>query len=214
MESLAVLADIQRAMAQYGVLVVGLSILAAEVGIPMPLPNELVLAWAGYLVRQGEMDVWRVMLVAVAADQAGSLLFYTLLRTGGRVLVERYGSWVFLTRARLNRAEAWMTRTGAVAYLVGRSLPILRIYTSGAAGLLRLAYRTVLPVGLLASLVWTASFLGLGMAVGEQTKVWVSGWHLHSGIVMGIVLAGIGLSLALAHLLPHRGRRHAPHGCQ
>jgi membrane protein DedA with SNARE-associated domain len=202
------LAEIQGAVAHYGVLVVGLSILASELGIPMPLPNELVLAWAGYLARQGEVNVWRVLLVAVAADQAGSLLFYALLRTGGRALVERYGSWVFLTRARLGRAEAGMARIGAVAYFVGRSVPFLRIYTSGAAGLLRLAYRIVLPVGLLASLVWTATFLGLGMAVGEPTKEWVSGWHLHTGVVTAIVLAGIGLSLALAHLRRNRVRHH------
>jgi len=214
METLTVLADIQRAISQYGVLVVGLSILAAEVGIPMPLPNELVLAWAGYLARQGDIALWRVLLVAVAADQVGSLLFYTLLRTGGRALAERYGRWVFLTRARLGRAEAWMAQAGPVAYFVGRSLPFLRIYTSGAAGLLRLAFGVVLPVGLLASLVWTATFLGLGMAVGEQTKVWVSGWHLHTGIVTVIVLAGIGLSLALAHLLHNKVRRQAHHGCR
>ena len=208
------LAEIQRAVTQYGVLVVGFSILAAELGIPLPLPNELVLAWAGYLARQGEVDVWRVLLVAVAADQAGSLMFYTLLRTGGRALAERYGSWVFLTRARLDRAEAWMGQAGPVAYFVGRSLPFLRIYASGAAGLLRLAYGIVLPVGLLASLVWTASFLGLGMAVGEQTKVWVSRWHLHTGVVTVIILAGVGLSLALAHLLRTKVRRQAHHGCR
>jgi membrane protein DedA with SNARE-associated domain len=203
------LAEIQSAVTHYGVLVVGLSILAAELGIPMPLPNELVLAWAGYLARQGEISVWRVLLVAIAADQAGSLLFYTLLRTGGRALAERYGGWVFLTPARLGRAEAWMGRVGAVGYFVGRSLPVLRIYTSGAAGLLRLAYRVVLPAGLLASLVWTATFLGLGMAIGEPTKEWVSGWHLHTGVVTAIVLAGIVLSLALAHLLRSKARHQA-----
>jgi membrane protein DedA with SNARE-associated domain len=171
---------IQHAVARHGALVVGLSIFGAELGIPMPLPNELVLAWAGYLVRRGDLALWSVLSAAVAADQAGSLLFYTLVRTGGRALVDRYGRWFPLARARLTRGERWLARAGPLAYFVGRVVPFLRICSSGAAGLLRLSYGTVLPVGLLASLVWTAGFLVLGMAVGEQTEAWVSGWHPHT----------------------------------
>lgn len=193
---------------------VGFSILGAELGVPMPLPNELVLAWAGYLVGRGDINIWGVLSAAMAADQAGSLLFYIVIRTGGRALVERYGKWILLTRARLGLAEAWVARVGPLAYFVGRIVPFLRIYSSGAAGLLRLPYGTVLPVGLLASLVWTAGFLALGMAAGERTTMWASRWHPRTGVVLVFAVAGLGLSLALAHHLRKKVKHHANHDWQ
>ena len=207
-------AELQQAVARHGALVVGLSILGAELGVPMPLPNELVLAWAGYLVGRGDINIWGVLSAAMAADQAGSLLFYIVIRTGGRALVDRYGKWILLTRARLGLAEAWVARVGPLAYFVGRIVPFLRIYSSGAAGLLRLPYGTVLPVGLLASLVWTAGFLALGMAVGEQTEAWLSGWHPRASLLLVSIVLALGLSLALAHHLRKRVKHHANHDWQ
>jgi len=208
------IATIQQAVARHGSLVVGLSIFGAELGIPMPLPNELVLAWAGYLARRGELNFWGVLLAAVAADQAGSLLFYGLIRTGGRALVQRYGRWIRLTRVRLAQFEGWAARVGPMAYFVGRITPFLRIYSSGAAGLLRLPFGTVLPVGLLASLVWTAGFLVLGMTIGKQTEMWVSRWQPHTGVVLVFVVAAVSLSLVLARHLRRRVKSHANHDCQ
>ncbi|MGD0265025.1 MAG: DedA family protein [Candidatus Methylomirabilota bacterium] len=207
-------AELQQAVACHGALVVGLSILGAELGVPMPLPNELVLAWAGYLVGRGDINIWGVLSAAMAADQAGSLFFYIVIRTGGRALVDRYGKWILLTRARLGLAEVWLARVGPLAYFVGRIVPFLRIYSSGAAGLLRLPYGTVLPVGLLASLVWTAGFLALGMAVGEQTEAWLSGWHPHAGLLLVSIVLALGLSLALAHHLRKKVKHHANHDWQ
>ena len=207
-------AQIQHAVARHGALVVGFSIFGAELGIPMPLPNELVLAWAGYLVWRGDLSIWGVLSAAVTADQAGSLLFYSLVRTGGRALVDRYGKWILLTRARLGLAEAWLARVGPLAYFVGRIVPFLRIYSSGAAGLLRLSYGTVLSVGLLASLVWTASFVVLGMTVGEKTEAWVSGWRPHISLLLVFVVAVLSLSLALAHHLRKKVKHHANHDWQ
>jgi membrane protein DedA with SNARE-associated domain len=207
-------AELQQAVARHGALVVGLSILGAELGVPMPLPNELVLAWAGYLVGRGDINIWGVLLAAMAADQAGSLLFYIVIRTGGRALVDRYGKWILLTPARLGLAEAWLARVGPLAYFVGRIVPFLRIYSSGAAGLLRLPYGTVLPVGLLASLVWTAGFLALGMAVREQTEMWLNGWYPHAGLLLVSIVLALGLSLALAHHLRKKVKHHANHDWQ
>lgn len=208
------LVEIQQVVARHGALVVGLSIFGAELGIPMPLPNELLLAWAGYQVRRGDINIWSVLSAAAAADQAGSLLFYSLVRTGGRALVDRYGKWILLTRARLGLAEAWLARVGPLAYFVGRIVPFLRIYSSGAAGLLRLTYGTVLSAGLPASLVWTAGFLVLGMAVGQKTEAWVSRWHPHTGLVLVFVVAGLGLSLALVRHLRKKVKHHANHDWQ
>lgn len=207
-------AGIQQAVARHGALVVGLSIFGAEVGIPMPLPNELVLAWAGYLVQRGDLNIWGVLAAAVAADQAGSLLFYALARTGGRALADRYGRWILLTAARLKLAEAWLARVGPLAYFVGRVVPFLRIYSSGAAGLLRLRYRTVLCVGLPASLAWTVGFLMLGEAAGERTAAWVSGWHPGTGVVLVFLVAALSLALTLVQLLRRQVKHHANHDCQ
>jgi membrane protein DedA with SNARE-associated domain len=123
--------------------------------------------------------------------------------------VDRYGKWILLTRDRLDLAQVWLARMGPPAYFVGRVVPFLRIYSSGAAGLLRLSYGTLLSVGLLASLVWTMGFVMLGMAAGERTAAWASGWHPRTGVVLVFSVVGLGLLPALTHhLRKNKKRKH------
>jgi membrane protein DedA with SNARE-associated domain len=189
-------------------LIMVLSVFVGELGLPVPVPNELLLLWAGARLAGGGMRFWTAVGGVVVADQAGSLLCYALCRLGGRPLLERYGRWILLPPARLHTAEARLARVGPLAFFVGRVVPLLRVPSSGAAGCLRLPWRVVLPAGLLASLVWGAGCLLLGRVLGQAWETPLRGWGLACSL-----RALTCLPRVVGGVVPCRtaGERHADH---
>jgi membrane protein DedA with SNARE-associated domain len=110
---------------------------------------------------------WALALLEVATLIGGSILYWLGVR-GGRPLLYRYGRFIHLDRAKLDRAEHWIQRRGAQAIVLGRILPGLRNVTVVAAGVFGVPYRTFLPAFALGSFVYILIFFALGMWVGPQ----------------------------------------------
>src|SRR6202035_3462179 len=81
----------------------GIVILMAIESACIPLPSELIMPFAGYLVYQGSMKLLWVATMGAIGCNLGSLVAYEIGSYGGRPLVERYGRWVFIGR----RALGW-----------------------------------------------------------------------------------------------------------
>jgi len=76
-----------------------------------------------------------VILVGVAGEFVGSMIGYTIGRTGGRALVDRYGKYVLISSADIDRAHGFLTKRGDGAVVVGRILPLVRTFVSLVAGI-------------------------------------------------------------------------------
>ena len=139
-----------------------------ETGVPLPLPGDLAILLAGYRASQGTMDPLRALLLLELATLLGGSVLYWLGVRGGRPLLQRYGRYVRLDRARLDRIEAWLRRRQSVAIFVGRLTPGLRNVTVLAAGVFGVPYRTFLPPFALGSFTYIAAFFALGMWAGPQ----------------------------------------------
>ena len=114
-------------------------------GFPLPLPGDMAMLIAGYRAAQGEMNpFWALALLEAATLIGGSILYWLGVR-GGRPLLYRYGRFIHLDRARLDRAEDWIRQRGAQAIVLGRIVPGLRNVTVIAAGVFGVPYRTFLP---------------------------------------------------------------------
>src|SRR5213080_2029920 len=101
----------------------GIVILMAIESACIPLPSELIMPFAGYLVYEGSMSLlWAATAGAIGCN-LGSLLAYEIGRYGGRQLVERYGRWILMGRRELDWADRFFSRWGEAAVLVGRLLP-------------------------------------------------------------------------------------------
>src|ERR671939_1875585 len=86
-----------------------------DLGIPMPIPADVAVVYAGYRLRQHTINPYlAVALMVVAVNLAATILF-TVVRRGGRPLVERYGRYLHLDAHRLTRPEDWLDRHGAIA---------------------------------------------------------------------------------------------------
>ncbi len=116
----------------------GVALLMAIESACIPLPSEIIMPFAGYLVSRGELGLFWVATAGALGCNLGSIAAYEAARFGGRPLVERYGRYVLLSAHDLDRAEGFFARFGGVAVLVCRMLPVVRTFIAVPAGLARM----------------------------------------------------------------------------
>lgn len=137
-----------------------------ELGVPSPIPGDLMMILAGIRVRQGLEPLWLVLLAQQLATLAGTCSLFALSRRGGRKLLLRYGRFLHLSPAHLARAEAAIQRSGGRAVVIGRLVPGLRIVTPLAAGVLGQPFRVFLPAITLGSFLYIFFYTMLGVLLG------------------------------------------------
>ncbi len=104
----------------------------------IPLPSEVIMPFAGYLASTGRFSLVLAATAGALGCNIGSTLAYAVGARGGRPLVERWGRYVLLSPADLDRAERFFRRFGAPAVLVGRLLPVVRTFIALPAGAARM----------------------------------------------------------------------------
>lgn len=166
----------------------------------IPLPSEVILPFAGYLVFARALTFWGAVAAAVAGGLAGSIFSYALGYFGGRPLVLRYGRYVLLNEHHLELAEEWFRRHGEAAVFFGRLLPIVRTFISLPAGIGRMAFGRFVAYTVLGSIPWTIVLVWAGVKLGDR-------WDTLEGLFRRLDYAVLALALAGAILLLVRGRR-------
>src|SRR5262249_22265023 len=105
---------------RYDDLMVFALVLIEEAGVPLPLPGDLVMVVAGLRIADGRMNLLGTLLLLEGATLLGASLLYWLAARGGRPLLLRYGRFIHLEHDKLDRAEAWVRKHGALAVIAGR----------------------------------------------------------------------------------------------
>src|SRR5580700_99273 len=85
-------------------------VLALVEAICIPFPSEITFGFAGALAAEGHFSLAGVILVGVAGEVVGSMVGYAIGRTGGRALVDRYGKYVLISSADIDRAHRFLTK--------------------------------------------------------------------------------------------------------
>jgi len=144
----------------------GIVILMAVESSFIPFPSEIIMIPAGYLARQGEMNMGIAILCGTLGSILGALVNYAIAATLGRSLLLRHGNWFLLSREHFERAEKFLRTHGDIGTFVGRIIPVIRQYISFPAGVVRMPLRRfVLWTGLGAGL-WVTVLALIGFAVG------------------------------------------------
>ena len=190
-----VAADVIDALGEVGV---GPLVLAENL-FP-PIPSELVLPLAGFLAAQGRLSLTLTIIAATVGSVVGALVLYEAGRQlGVRRIRAIVGRLPLMQVEDVDRAEEWFARHGQKAVLLGRCLPVVRSLISVPAGVARMPrWRFVLLTGL-GSLVWNATFVGGGYALGAQfDRVEEYSGYLNLAVYAAIVvLLGLGVRRAL-----------------
>jgi membrane protein DedA with SNARE-associated domain len=131
-----------------------------------PIPSEVILPFAGYLVFLGSMNYFAAVAVSTLAGVLGALVDFYLALLVGRPLFDGLLSRVGVKPTSIDHAERWMNERGAWAVFLARFVPGLRSIISIPAGLLEMRLRTFVVLTLLGSLVWSAALIYLGLSAG------------------------------------------------
>ena len=116
----------------------GIMILMAIESACIPLPSELIMPFAGYLVFSGTMKLLWVATAGAIGCNLGSLIAYEIGAYGGRPLVEHYNRWILMGKHELDWADRFFARWGYLAVLVARMLPVIRTFIALPAGIARM----------------------------------------------------------------------------
>jgi membrane protein DedA with SNARE-associated domain len=146
----------------------GLALLMLVETVFPPIPSEAILPLAGYLAEQGDLNVVAVLATSTAGSMIGALALYEAARRGGRPFAHRFLRRARIDPARLDSAEQWFARRGALVVLTGRCIPGVRSLVSLPAGVLRMPRWEYLLFTFIGSAVWNALLVGAGYALGSQ----------------------------------------------
>lgn len=167
----------------------------------IPLPSEIVLPFAGYLVFTGRFELFAVALAGALGCNLGSMAAYAVGCYGGRPVIQRYGRWVFLSEADLARTEVWFQRHGDLAVLLGRLLPVVRTYIALPAGVGKMPLVRFHVYTFVGSLPWCLALAYAGMRLGAHWDSLAPYFHRFDLIWGPLLLAA--LAYAVWHHLRH-----------
>jgi len=154
----------------------------------VPLPSELIMPFAGYLVYEGSLKLIWVATFGAIGCNVGSLVAYEIGYYGGRPLIEKYGAYILLSRRELEWAERFFTRWGQAAVFVGRLLPVIRTFIALPAGVARMPRGKFHLYTFLGSWPWCLALAYFGMKLGENWRTMGKYFHQFD-LVIGILLA-------------------------
>ncbi len=169
----------------------GIVILMAIESACIPLPSELIMPFAGYLVHEGTMKLLWVATAGAIGCNVGSLIAYEIGCYGGRPLVERYGRWILMGRRELDWADRFFARWGYLAVFIARMLPVVRTFVALPAGIARMPRLRFHIYTFLGSWPWCFALAWLGMKLGENWRVIGKYLHKFDAVILVVLVAGI-----------------------
>ncbi len=153
-----------------------------------PIPAEIVLPFAGYLVFSHQMGFLGAMIAANLGGLAGFLLQYALGRYGGRPLLRRFGHYLLISPKHLEEADRWFGRYGGKAVFLARLLPIVRGLISLPAGAARMPLGPFVLWSLAGAFPWTLGLILAGWGLGALWPA-VTKWAHAAGLYLLLAAA-------------------------
>ena len=185
----------------------------------IPLPSELILPFAGFLVSDpaaieprthGRWDFWITVVAATLGNTAGSLIAYAIGAWGGRPFLERYGKYLLIRPHEIELAERFFDRWGAPTAFLSRLLPIVRTFISFPAGVARMPLGKFIAYSTAGAFIWSILLIYAGTVLGAS---WTDIRHalqpFDLAIAVAVVLAGLAF-LWWRLGMPGRRRPSAP----
>lgn len=136
--------------------------------VGLPIPDETLLMFSGYLIFKGRFQPAVAFVTGFAGSCCGISLSYVIGRTLGYGFVHRYGGYLRITELRINRIRNWFHRIGDWLLTIGYFIPGVRHFTALVAGLSHLEYRTFALFAYSGAALWVTTFLTLGYLLGQE----------------------------------------------
>ena len=134
----------------------------------IPLPSEVIMPFAGYLVSLGKANLLGVATAGAIGCNIGSTIAYYVAALGGRPVLEAYGKYILITHKELERTDRFFTRYGSATVFFGRLLPVVRTFIAFPAGLARMPMAKFQIYTFLGSWPWCLALAYIGYVLGAR----------------------------------------------
>ncbi|MBI2764036.1 MAG: DedA family protein [Chloroflexi bacterium] len=143
----------------------------------IPLPSELILPYAGFLVSdsravepltRGPWEFWIVVIAATIGNTIGSLVGYAIGAWGGRPFLERWGRYLLIRPHEIELADRFFQKYGPATAFFSRLLPIVRTFISFPAGVARMPLGAFIAFSTAGAFLWSVLLVFAGRQLGEN----------------------------------------------
>ena len=172
----------------------GIALLMAIESACVPLPSELIMPFAGYLVSTGRFDLFLAATAGALGCNLGSIVAYEIGKRGGRPVAERWGRYLLIGADELDAADRFFARWGNWAVLLGRLLPVIRTFIAFPAGVARMPLVPFHLYTFIGSWPFCLALAWVGMKLGDQ-------WHSDPRLKAAFHQADLAIGLVLVALV-------------
>ena len=177
----------------------GIFLLMAMESSIVPIPSEIIMPPAGYLVQQGQMNMVLVILSGTLGSLFGAYLNYFAAHYLGRPFLLKYGRYVLITEEHFRRVEDYFASHGEISTFIGRMLPVIRHLISLPAGLAGMNHIKFSVYTLLGAFIWVSILTWIGYILGHNEALIMQ--YSHQAII-GVMAASA--VLVTAYVFLHR----------
>ena len=157
----------------------------------VPVPSEIIMPFAGFLVTTGVFNFWTLIIWGTLGNIAGSFILYGLGRFAGRPFIERFGKYVLIHIRDIDLAEHWFRRWGVWAVFIGRILPVVRTFISFPAGVARMNIWTFTFFSSIGIIPWVWFLAWLGVFLGERWQAAEEYFRRFDILILALLIAGV-----------------------
>jgi membrane protein DedA with SNARE-associated domain len=177
-------------ISEYGYLSIFLLILAQEVGLPSPIPNEFLLLFSGYLIFMGALNLLLVVIAVVSADFLAGTILYGIFYYFGNTLLKNKPKWLPLPEKKIQKVSEKIQKDSQSSVFVGRLTPLIRGYVSVACGLFQLSNKKYFSILISASILWALIYIVAGFFIGPYWEFIINNYAKNSEYYF-VLIAGI-----------------------
>jgi membrane protein DedA with SNARE-associated domain len=175
-------------ISSYGYIGLFGSLILGIVGVP--IPDEVLMTFVGYLVSEGRLHYIPSVIFAFAGSIVGMSVSFFVGHRYGLPLIEKYGRKIHLPPERLDKVERWFNRFGKFTVTIGYFIPGVRHVTAYSAGISKWSFRTFALYAVPGGLVWVLTFITLGYFLKENWEMFILtlDHYMRVSIILLIVL--------------------------
>jgi membrane protein DedA with SNARE-associated domain len=169
----------------------GVVLLMAIESACIPLPSEIIMPFAGYLVSTGRFGLQAVAVAGAIGCLLGSYVAYFVGATGGRQAFESYGRYVLVSPHELEVADRFFERWGSPTVFIARLLPVVRTFIAFPAGVSRMGLWRFSIYTLLGSYPWCLALAYAGMKLGQHWRNLAPYFHRFDNLIAVLLVLAI-----------------------
>ena len=182
-------------LVQYGLVAVFIVMFVKSIGVPIPIPGDVIILATAVRAAEGKLILWQAFLAILLALVLGGIIQFILVRGPGRSLLYRFGRYIGLTPGRLDAAAVRVKKGGVFGLSVAILVPGVRSAAIAASGLSNFPLRTFVPGIVLGSALFLCLHFFLGFLGG--TLLALAGHSLLSPVAIIVALLLLVIVYAL-----------------